>query len=343
MDANRKRRLIAKGIRFEGESEEKQRLFGDEGGPVAFFRWFFFRLMDFDTEEYKRQFWSEARKTGRSIGRQPTTVGDYLDPAKNPNYLWSVHLDIILAALGVSLFLWIVARILRAHIKVLRRPTYYKVEREKRRALAEERRRIRRRRTANPQPTATQLEAAFESARDSAENMIRFGSLLEDLECYVDNSIVWDGESGRIVGRKGGIRKWLEKHSPSLARRYKTVMRYKALSKQFRQATGVKDPVPATAILPANGKQGAETKGTRASHTAAPDKTSYRIRETRAKVMPCDEYAGGLREAKRIAAEILSKCKGTVESLATELALMLSEDLIVAKKRSLLERLTERL
>ena len=92
--------------------------------------------------------------------------------------------------------------------------------------------------------------AAFARARGSTADMIRFGSMLEDLECYVDNSVVWSETEGRIVGRHGGIRQWLRENAPDLHGRYKTVMKYKALARRFRQAVGVSDPVPASNVLP---------------------------------------------------------------------------------------------
>lgn len=94
------------------------------------------------------------------------------------------------------------------------------------------------------------LRDAFAHALDATTDMIRFGSMLEDLECYVDNSIVWSEDKGRIVGRRGGIRQWLRENAPDLSERYKTVMKYKALAKKFRQAVGVCDPIPAAAVLP---------------------------------------------------------------------------------------------
>jgi hypothetical protein len=78
--------------------------------------------------------------------------------------------------------------------------------------------------------------------------MIRFGSLIEDLECYVDNTPYF--KDGQLIGRRGGIRRHLEREIPELHARYKTVMKYKALSRKFRQATGISDPVPASSILP---------------------------------------------------------------------------------------------
>ena len=94
------------------------------------------------------------------------------------------------------------------------------------------------------------LRDAFAHTLDATTDMIRFGSMLEDLECYVDNSIVWSEDKGRIVGRRGGIRQWLRKNTPDLSERYKAVMKYKALAKRFRQAVGICDPIPAAAVLP---------------------------------------------------------------------------------------------
>ncbi len=73
--------------------------------------------------------------------------------------------------------------------------------------------------------------------------MLIFGSMLEDLEAYVDNSLVRDPD-GTIVGRNGGIKQWLRENCAELGKRYHTVMRYKALAKRFKQAIDLEDPVP---------------------------------------------------------------------------------------------------
>jgi hypothetical protein len=67
--------------------------------------------------------------------------------------------------------------------------------------------------------------------------------MLEDLEAYVDNSLVRDPD-GTIVGRNGGIKQWLRENCAELGKRYHTVMRYKALAKRFKQAIDLEDPVP---------------------------------------------------------------------------------------------------
>ena len=91
--------------------------------------------------------------------------------------------------------------------------------------------------------------------------MIRLGSLLEDLECYVNNKPYWSLETRQIVGRHGGIRQWLRENAPELSERYKTLMRYKALSKKFRQAVGIADPISASDVLPQDADVLSEASG----------------------------------------------------------------------------------
>ena len=130
----------------------------------------------------------------------------------------------------------------------LRRPLYYARERARREALAEERRRTGGRRTTNPCPTREVILEAWVHRRDSHAAAVRFGSLVHDLECYVDNSLLRDG-NGAIVGRRGGVKAWLQVNIPALYVRYTTVMRYKAMAKKLRQVVGLADPVPAEAVL----------------------------------------------------------------------------------------------
>ena len=156
---------------------------------------------------------------------------------------------------GDRFTLWAMAPFLRRRateeVNALRRrltrPLYYARENERRRALAAERRRIRRRRTENPCPTREAILDAWTHAREGREAMLRFGSLLEDLECYVDHELrIADG---RIVGRAPGIKGWLRENIPALALRYTTVMRYKAAAKKLRQVVELPDPIPVAAVL----------------------------------------------------------------------------------------------
>ena len=92
------------------------------------------------------------------------------------------------------------------------------------------------------------LRAAFAARGASPEAKVRLGGLLEDLECYVDNCLRF-GPDSEIIGRNGGVKAWLREHVPGLSGHYKTLMRYKALAKRLRQAAGISDPVPASAVF----------------------------------------------------------------------------------------------
>ena len=130
----------------------------------------------------------------------------------------------------------------------LKRPIYYARENARRRALAAERRKVLLRETTNPCPTREEVLDAWVRAKDSREAMLRFGGMMEDLECYVDNSLRF-GRSGEVVGRAPGIKGWLQMNIPALYSKYKTIMRYKAAAKKLRQVVGLADPTPVSTIL----------------------------------------------------------------------------------------------
>jgi hypothetical protein len=128
------------------------------------------------------------------------------------------------------------------------RSRYYGQENARRRMLAAERRKITRRTTVNPCPTPEAFRKAFARVGESVEAKILFGGMVHDLACYVDSCLRYDA-AGNIVGRNGGIKAWLSDNVPELHPRYKTIMRYKALAMRLRQAMGVKDPEPTSALL----------------------------------------------------------------------------------------------
>ena len=130
------------------------------------------------------------------------------------------------------------------------RPYYYEQERARRQALSEERRKIRKRRTLNPCPTREELLDAWTHVKDSPEALLRFGSLIEDLECYVDNSLMRT-DDGVITGRRSGIKGYLQMEIPVLYLKYTTVMAYKAAAKRMRQILELSDPVPLASVLDA--------------------------------------------------------------------------------------------
>ena len=127
------------------------------------------------------------------------------------------------------------------------RPLYYEQETARRRALAATRRQIRKRATLNPCPSKEVILEAYLHRKESKEAALYFGSLLHDLECYVDNSLQMS--HGRITGRHAGIKGWLRKNIPVLAEQYTTVMRYKAAAKKLKQLVELEDPIPAEAVL----------------------------------------------------------------------------------------------
>ena len=141
-----------------------------------------------------------------------------------------------------------VRRELLRDLRIVRRPFYYARENERRRQLAADRRKLHRRTTTAPMPTPEDVLEAWNRRKESKANMIVLGGMLHDLECYVDNCLMFD-EDGKVVGRNGGIRGWLKVHLPGLSPKYKTLMRYKAMAIRLRQATGTKDPKPTAALL----------------------------------------------------------------------------------------------
>ncbi len=139
---------------------------------------------------------------------------------------------------------------IQAQLRRIQRPVYYAREKRRRQELAIERRKIRRRTTLAPMPTPADVRAAWEARKESKARMILLGGMLHDLECYVDRRLFFD-DAGNIVRRAGGIRGWLRENLPELAPHYKTLMRYKAMAIKLRQATGLHDPVPTSALLAA--------------------------------------------------------------------------------------------
>ncbi len=137
---------------------------------------------------------------------------------------------------------------LQQGVRKILRPTYYEQEKQRRRELAAERRKLHRRTTQSPEPSPEEILDAWNRRKDSKEQMIILGGMLHDLECYVDNCLKID-DWGNIVGRRGGIRGWIRCYLPELASKYKTLMRNKAMAIKLRQATQTKDPMPTAKLL----------------------------------------------------------------------------------------------
>ena len=160
---------------------------------------------------------------------------------------------------------WVVLAFLRRavtrRIAALRnrsaRGVHYEAEKVRRRAMAAERRRIARRTTTSPCPSKEALLEAWRHVRDSKEALVRFGSMMQDLECYVDNSLRFD-RAGRIVGRNAGVKGWLAENAPEIAAHYTSAIRYKAAAKKLRQIVGLADPTPVAEVLGTKGGDAAQ-------------------------------------------------------------------------------------
>ncbi len=185
-------------------------------------------------------------------------IFDHLEETEAYSHSWTeknnrlglIYFALAEMALGlcVGTVVWCVLKGVALVLRKVQRPKYYPQERMRRQALACERRRVRRRTTLNAAPTADELLAQWVKVKRNPEEMIRFGSMLCDLEAYVDNSLLRN-ENGEIVGRNPGIRGWLNANCQPLAVHYKTVMGYKAMAEKFRQAVGLADPYPAALAL----------------------------------------------------------------------------------------------
>ena len=234
--------------------------------------------------ERERLFERRAELRAERRARRAREFGDLCEWTEGDAARWREHGFAPLETMFLELFRdagyymyldymrrWSTQRIDKAR-GALRRPLYYARENERRRALAAARRRIERRRTENPCPTKEQVLDAWLHAKDSHEAAIRFGGMLEDLECYLDNSLARN-DDGVIVGRAPGIKGWLKDNIPALYLRYTAVMRYKAAAKKFRQIAGLVDPTPVSAVVPEHRQDGKaparQTNRTRKAQSSA--------------------------------------------------------------------------
>ncbi len=356
MDKAVKRHILKKRIVLAKRSDEPMTF--SERAP-KFFKWFEEDVMGFDSEEYRKEFWREAYKHGRTIGHVPHTLRDQLRSRGRRSEMVLFNALCVSLLMGGAFAVWVIRRKIDMHLHRLRRPSYYETERARRLGLTEQRRRIRRRTTINARPSAEQLREAFLHARDSVESMVRLGSLMEDLECYIDNSLVF-GEDGKIIARNGGIRRYIQSEIPDLYDSYKTLMRYKALARKFRQAVGISDPIPAASVLPkacenmlaeesdgecSKVKKLGENNQQTIKHNAEKDvENTVRTNSHgggdegagRVGNRGGDELAGAGNgrlndEVRRVVKEILGVCEGTFLDLASVLALRISEDTIPHK------------
>ena len=120
-------------------------------------------------------------------------------------------------------------------IRLLRK----KVRQERYHEQARQRRSLRKPHSDNPPPSPEMLAAQWDKVHDSLEEVLRFGSMLVDLEAsdLIDNSPIlnYDTANGvpEIVARNPGLKGWLARHCPHIG--YKTAMRYKSIFQKAQQ------------------------------------------------------------------------------------------------------------
>ena len=101
---------------------------------------------------------------------------------------------------------------------------------------------------AAPDADAIRTQYAKAHGRGRVEEKIRLGSMLLDAEAYVDSSLIRD-DDGEIVGRNAGLRGWIFENCPDLMPHYATLMGYRRLAEEFRDAHDLGDPCPAELLL----------------------------------------------------------------------------------------------
>jgi hypothetical protein len=226
----------------------------------------------------------------------------------NSFWLGALFLDLYLFLPVYAL--WTIPKLFEIALRRTRRPTYYGRENARRRELAKERRRVHRRTTVNRAPTPDELRAQWARVRKSPRDMLVFGSMLEDLEAYVDNSLVRN-EYGEIVGRNGGIKKWLADNCPELWAKYPSVMRFKALAKKFKQAVGLEDPYPITVALGPTDSVASREAEDAENHVEDTQEGDVILR--------CGQNNGRRKEARGEARDLMAACTRTERSLRAAL------------------------
>ena len=105
-------------------------------------------------------------------------------------------------------------------------------------------------RSVQAPPSRKTLLGQWEKARGRGrvEEKIRLGSMLLDAEATVDSSLVRNG-GGEIVGRRGGLREWIDETCPGLSKHYAALMGYRRMAAEFRREHGLSDPAPAALLL----------------------------------------------------------------------------------------------
>jgi len=80
-------------------------------------------------------------------------------------------------------------------------------------------------------PTPEALTEAYLRRRESDEWLLRFGTLMIDLEEHARREYAIAGN--KFTGSSGGVKEWLKEKCPRLAAHYSTCQRYKRLAQDY--------------------------------------------------------------------------------------------------------------
>ncbi len=350
MEKSVRERLEAEGFVFEEGTEE----------ALGFCEWFNVKVLGLDPESYRKEFWREVHTTGHTIGHVPRTLDTLLHERCLPRSDDRLAMLFWITVFQGAVFpFWLLIRVLSRKIRQARRGDYYERERERRHRLADERRAVVVRRTTNPRPTLQAIRELYGEIRRTrgrpagttpAPAALRLGALLEDLERYVDNHILVKRGLFGCRGRAGGIKRLLQREAPDLFDHYKSIMRYKALAKRYRQACGAADPIPVEALLPA--EEGEERRETvdgidfprRDHHRDAGDLSVWMHENGNTAYLRTQDWAGNPDQtyserdvlkpkSLRIAAEILNGCGGSILNLKVAISRLIDPECVLPGAR----------
>jgi len=99
-------------------------------------------------------------------------------------------------------------------------------------------------------PTADEVRAAWAARRKSQKDFIWLLSVLGELTCFTDCNLRHLGGFGNIAGRQGGLKAWLERETPELAEKYKSISRHAALATRLKMAFDYYPPAPLSLLHP---------------------------------------------------------------------------------------------
>lgn len=144
---------------------------------------------------------------------------------------------------------------------------------------------------------AAKLTEQYRKAIAGTREVLVFGAMMMQLGHVLELQNMVD-EKGRIIGREGGLKAWIEEHCPSI--NYKTAHGFYALAKGLREALAI--PIttdihrlltaPADALTKKEAKIREEIDGAISGKSARQLEFDFGIRKARAALPP----SGGARE-----------------------------------------------